>query len=192
MKQFFLLVFSFVFATAVFAQTWNLDRSHSGVKFSVSHMVITDVDGSFKEFEVNATPNSKGELEKVEATIKVESIDTENKDRDNHLRSADFFDAANYPEIKFVSTKIEKKGKNGVKIYGDLTMRGVTKKVVLDGKFNGQVKDPWGNTKVGYTATTTVNRFDYGLQWNKAIETGALVVGKDVKITLNAQFVVKS
>lgn len=191
MKQFFLLVFSFVFATSVFAQTWNLDRSHSGVKFTVSHMVITDVDGSFKEFEVKATPNAKGELEKVEATIKVESIDTENKDRDNHLRSADFFDAENHPEIKFVSTKIEKKGKNGLKIHGDLTMRGVTKKVVLDGKFNGQVKDPWGNTKVGYTATTSVNRFDYGLQWNKAIETGALVVGKDVKITLNAQFVVK-
>lgn len=191
MKQFFLLIFSFVFATSVFAQTWNLDRSHSGVKFTVSHMVITDVDGSFKEFEVKATPNAKGELEKVEATIKVESIDTENKDRDNHLRSADFFDAENHPEIKFVSTKIEKKGKNGLKIHGDLTMRGVTKKVVLDGKFNGQVKDPWGNTKVGYTATTSVNRFDYGLQWNKAIETGALVVGKDVKITLNAQFVVK-
>jgi polyisoprenoid-binding protein YceI len=191
MRQLFALMFVLVLSTSIFAQTWNLDRSHSGVKFSVSHMVITDVDGTFKEFEVKASPNAKGELEKVEATIKVSSIDTENGDRDNHLKSADFFDTENHPEIKFVSTKIEKKGKNGLKIYGDLTMRGVTKKVTLDGKFNGQVKDPWGNTKVGYTATTSVNRFDYGLNWNKAIETGSLVVGKEVKITLNAQFVVK-
>jgi polyisoprenoid-binding protein YceI len=191
MKQFFALMFVLILSTSIFAQTWTLDRSHSGVKFSVSHLVITDVDGTFKEFEVKASPNAKGELEKVEATIKVSSIDTENSDRDNHLKSADFFDSENHPEIKFVSSKIEMTGKNGLKIHGDLTMRGVTKKVTLDGKFNGQVKDPWGNTKVGYTATTNVNRFDYGLNWSKAIETGSLVVGKEVKITLNAQFVVK-
>jgi polyisoprenoid-binding protein YceI len=191
MRQFLALMFVLILSTSILAQTWNFDRSHSGVKFSVSHLVITDVDGTFKEFEVKASPNAKGELEKVEATIKVSSIDTENSDRDNHLKSADFFDSENHPEIKFVSSKIEMTGKNGLKIHGDLTMRGVTKKVTLDGKFNGQVKDPWGNTKVGYTATTTVNRFDYGLNWSKAIETGSLVVGKEVKITLNAQFVVK-
>lgn len=191
MKQLFILFFAMVFSTSVFAQTWNLDLAHSGVNFSVSHMVITDVDGNFGKYTVDAKLNSAGELEGVEAVIQIASINTDNTDRDNHLKAADFFDAETYPEMKFVSKKIVKKGKNVYKVTGDLTIRGITKTVTLDTKFNGKVKDPWGNTKVGYTSTVSINRFDFGLSWSKALEAGSLVVGKEVHITINTQFVEK-
>ncbi|MDP3684387.1 MAG: YceI family protein [Ignavibacteria bacterium] len=173
-----------------FAQTkvWKADKAHSKVGFSISHLVVSEVEGKFSDFEATITTDAKGKLEKVEAVIKTTSINTDNEDRDKHLRSDDFFSAEKFPEITFVSKSIKASGKNGYKISGDYTMHGVTKSVTLDAKFNGEVKDPWGNVKSGWVATTTANRFDYGLTWSKAVETGGLVVGKDVDISLKLEF----
>lgn len=169
-------------------QTWKPDKVHSKVGFSVSHLVVSEVEGKFSDYDVTLTTDAKGKLKKVDAVIKVASITTDNVDRDKHLKSDDFFAVEKYPELTFVSKSIKASGKNGYKVTGDLTMRGVTKSVTLNTKFNGQIKDPWGNTKSGWVATTTVNRFDYGLQWNNAIEAGGLVVGKDVDISLKLEF----
>jgi polyisoprenoid-binding protein YceI len=191
MKKLIYLSISILFlSVTVFAQsqTWKIDKSHSKVGFSVSHLVITDVEGSFKDFEASISTNKNGELEKVEAVIKTTSINTENNDRDNHLKSDDFFNAEKFPEMKFVSKTIKKSGKNNYKITGELTIRDVTKTVTLDAKLNGKVTDPWGNTKMGWYAQTTINRFDYNLKWNKALEAGGLVVGKEVTIKINSQF----
>jgi len=173
-----------------FAQTkvWKADKAHSKVGFAISHLVVSEVEGKFSDYEATVTTDEKGKLQKVEAIIKVASVNTDNEARDKHLRSDDFFSAEKFPEITFVSKSIKSSGKNGYKITGDYTMHGVTKSVTLDAKFNGEVKDPWGNTKSGWVATTTVNRFDYGLTWSKAVETGGLVVGKNVDISLKLEF----
>jgi len=168
-------------------QTWKADKVHSKVGFSVSHLVVSEVEGKFADYEATVTTDGKGKLEKVEAVIKVASINTDNEDRDKHLKSDDFFSTEKFPEITFVSKSIKATGKNGYKITGDFTMRGVTKTVTLNAKFNGEIKDPWGNIKSGWSATTTINRFDYGLSWSKAVETGGLVVGKDVDISLKLE-----
>ncbi|MCK9425115.1 MAG: YceI family protein [Ignavibacteriaceae bacterium] len=173
-----------------FAQTqiWKADKAHSKVGFSISHLVVSEVEGKFSDFDVTLSTDAKGKLEKVETVIKTATINTDNESRDKHLRSDDFFAAEKYPEITFVSKSIKATGKNGYKITGDFTMHSVTKSVTLDTKFNGEIKDPWGNTKSGWVATTTINRFDYGLSWSKAVETGGLVVGKDVHISLKLEF----
>jgi len=178
-----------IFAGGLFSQNqkWGVDKSHSTVGFTVSHLVIAEVDGKFSDFDVNMETNSKGDLVTVNALIKTSSVNTDNKDRDAHLRNDDFFNSEKYPDMKFVSTKIKKEGKNSYKITGNLTIRDVTKTVVLNAKYNGQVKDPWGNTKSGWTANTKINRFDYNLKWDKAIETGGLVVGKEVTINLKIE-----
>jgi len=191
MKKLILATVAFALISASsFAQTqtWKPDKVHSRIGFSVTHLVISQVEGKFNDYDVTLTTDAKGKPEKVEADIKVASITTDNEARDKHLKSDDFFAAEKYPELTFVSKSIKATGKNTYKITGDLTMRGVTKTVTLDTKFNGEIKDPWGNSKSGWVATTTVNRFDYGLQWNKAIETGGLVVGKNVDISLNLEF----
>lgn len=188
-KSFFTLIIIAVSVISLNAQTsWKIDAAHSNVIFNVSHMVIAEVTGNFKEF--NATLVQNGEDfsgGKLTATIKVSSIDTDNEGRDKHLRSADFFDAEKYPEITFVSKSIEKISDKNYKVTGDLTMRGVTKSVVLDMKFNGQMNDPWGNTKAGFKATTRVDRKDFGLGWNKVLETGGLMVGEDINIIINTE-----
>lgn len=188
------IFFSFL-AIALFANfsiaqnlKWSSDKSHSNVNFTVDHLVISEVDGHFSDYTVNAETNAKNELLKVEAVIKTGSVNTDNKDRDAHLSGDDFFNSEKFPEMKFVSKSIKKSGK-GYKITGDLTIRDVTKTVTLDANFRGVTKDPWGNTKMGWNATTTINRFDYGLKWDKALETGGLVVGKNVKITLKIQYI---
>lgn len=187
-KIFFSLLAIALFANFSLAQNlkWSVDKSHSNVTFTVDHLVISEVDGHFSDFTVNAETNVKNELLKVDAVIKTGSVNTDSKDRDAHLSSDDFFNSAKYPDMKFVSKSIKKSGK-GYKITGDLTIRDVTKTVTLDANFRGVTKDPWGNTKMGWTATTNINRFDYGLKWDKALETGGLVVGKNVKITLKIQ-----
>jgi polyisoprenoid-binding protein YceI len=189
MKKIFLLSFLLI-GGMLFAQnqTWSIDKSHSNVGFSVSHLVITEVDGKFTDYDATLETDSKGVPVKVSATIKTGSINTDNTDRDNHLRSDDFFNSEKFPEMKFVSKSVKKDGKDKYKITGDLTIRDVTKTVTLDVKFNGQTNDPWGNTKSGWFATTKINRFDYNLKWNNTIETGGLVVGKEVTINLKLQF----
>ena len=168
---------------------WVADKAHSEVKFSVSHMVIAEVTGRFKEFDV--TVQQKGDSfadSYVEAVIKTNSIDTEVENRDKHLRSDDFLNAEKYPEMTFKSTSIEKTGRNTYKINGDLTIRDITKPVVLDALFRGEIKDGRGNLKRGFKATTVINRFDFGANWNKTLETGGLIAGEDVEITLLMEF----
>lgn len=179
----------FIMINGVAAQTtWKADKAHSKIDFSVTHMVIAEVDGRFTDFDATLTA-SKDDFSdaKITATIKTASITTDNDFRDKHLRSDDFFNAGKYPEIKFKSTSIEKIGENTYKIAGDLTIRDTTKTVVLDTKYNGQVVG-MGATKCAFKATTTINRFDYGVHWDKTIESGGLVVGKNVDITLLLEF----
>jgi len=169
------------------AQTvWVDDPAHSQVSFSVAHLVIAEVTGRFNDFTVTLQQTAKDDFAGsiLEATIKTASVDTENEGRDKHLRSDDFFNAEKFPEITFKSTAIEKSGTDTYKVSGDLTIRDITKPVVFEARYTGQVKDPWGNQKIGFKATASVNRFDYGLKWDKAIETGGLVAGDVVDITL--------
>jgi polyisoprenoid-binding protein YceI len=173
------------------AQTaiWTLDKAHSQVKFSVSHLVIAEVTGRFTDFDVELQQNDEDfSTANIEATINAASINTDQERRDNELRSDDFLNAEKYPTITFKSTSVEKTGEHTYRVNGDLTIREVTKAVVLDTKFNGTVVDPWGNTKAGYKATTTINRFDYGVRWNNVMADGGLVAGKDVEITLLMEF----
>ncbi len=191
MKQIiFFLTFFIATISVAFAQTeWKLDKSHSGISFSVRHMVISDVVGNFKDFEISLK-SSKDDFSdaSVESVIKVASINTENSMRDNHLKADDFFNAEKYPEIKFKSTAFEKVGDNKYKITGDLTIRDVTKKVVFDAVLNGTLKTDRGLIS-GWKATTIINRFDYNLKWSKTLETGGLMVGQDVTITLNLELI---
>ncbi len=179
----------FTIINGVAAQTiWKADKAHSKIDFSVTHMVIAEVDGRFTDFDATLTASKDDFTDaKITATIKTASITTDNDFRDKHLRSDDFFNADKYPEIKFKSTSIEKTGENTYKITGDLTIRDTTKTVVLDTKYNGQVVG-MGATKCAFKATTTINRFDYGVHWDKTIESGGLVVGKNVDITLLLEF----
>jgi polyisoprenoid-binding protein YceI len=183
------VVFLLGISVASFSQTaWEIDKVHSAVKFGVTHLVISTVEGNFKDFNASISTNPDGSLDKIEADIKTTSVNTENEQRDNHLKSDDFFSASKFPDMVFVSKSIRKVGKDNYKVTGDLTIKGVTKSVVLDAKNNGTIKDPWGNTRSGWTASGKIDRFDFGLAWNKAIEAGGLVVGKEVTISINAEF----
>jgi polyisoprenoid-binding protein YceI len=146
------------------------------------------VSGNFKDFDITLT-TAKDDFSDaaVQAVIKMASINTDNTARDNHLKSDDFFNAEKFPEIKFTSTSFEKVGEGKYKITGDLTIRDVTKKVVFDAVYNGSIKTPWGNTAMSWTAATVINRFDYNLKWNKALESGGLIAGQDVTITINLE-----
>jgi polyisoprenoid-binding protein YceI len=167
---------------------WTLDKAHSSIGFSVRHMVISEVVGNFKDFDVAFTSVKDDYSDaSVEATIKVASINTDNERRDGHLKTDDFFNAEKFPQIKFKSTSFEKVEENKYKITGDLTIRDVTKKVTFDATYNGTIKAPWGATISSWKATSSVNRFDYGLRWNKAIDTGGLIAGEIVTITLNLE-----
>jgi len=186
----FALTALFIMALPVKAQetSWKVDQAHSKVLFSVSHMVISEVSGRFNDFDASLVQTSDDlSGSKLNASIKVNSINTDNEGRDKHLKSPDFFDAEKNPEITFVSKSFEKTGKNTYKVTGDLTMKGVTKPVVLDTKFNGQLKDPMGNVRAGFKATTTVNRTDFGVKWNKTLETGGLLIGEKVEVTINIE-----
>ncbi len=168
---------------------WKMDKSHSQVLFSVSHMVLSEVTGTFRDFDVMLESSRDDFTDaKVSATIKAQSIDTQNERRDGHLKSNDFLNAEKFPEIKFQSTTIEKTGNDSYRISGNLTIRDVTKPVVLEATYRGMIDDPWGNQRIGFRATTTIDRFDFGVSWNNALETGGLIVGKDVQITLLMEF----
>ncbi len=178
-------------ATFLQAAVYQVDTAHSTVGFSVKHLMITNVRGEFTEFSgtVHWDPQNP-EAFSAEAVIKVPSINTRNERRDNHLRSADFFDAENHPEMKFVSRKVTRSADGKLQVIGDLTIRGVTRQVTLD--IEGPtppIKDPWGNERIGAVATTTINRTDFGLNWNQALEAGGVVVGEEVSITLELELV---
>ena len=171
---------------------WDLDPAHSSVEFSVKHMMMTTVRGRFKDVTATLTGNEDHpEGCCVEVALATASVDTGSPDRDAHLRSADFFDAERYPKITFTSTRLEgdPRGEDGARfrVFGDLTIRGTTKEITLPVTHLGKAKDPWGNEKVGFEAEMTVNRKDYGLNWNAALETGGFLVGDDVKVNLSIQ-----
>lgn len=169
---------------------WKLDSTHSHVGFSVKHMMVTTVRGQFKTYnaEFNLDPNDFTKST-FSGEIDVASVDTGNADRDNHLRTNDFFDAPNHPKITFKSTKIEAKGGSDFKVYGDFTLRGVTKPIELDVEYLGTSKNPYGKTVAGLSATGTVNRKDFGVNFNAVLETGGIAVGDKVKLEIEVQAV---
>ncbi len=169
---------------------WNIDPAHSRAEFTVRHMMVTKVRGSFEdisgwlEFDEANPANSH-----VEATIQVNSITTNAEDRDTHLRSPDFFDVENYPTMTFKSTAIEVTGDQVGKVTGDLIIRGTTRQVTFDVEFFGTAASPFGDHRAGFTGTTKINREDFGLTWNVALEAGGVLVGKDVTINVDLQVV---
>lgn len=173
------------------ASTWNIDPEHSNVGFKVRHLMVSNVKGNFNTFSGVVDINDKDITKsKVEVSIDTNSINTNIKKRDDHLRSADFFDVAKYPTMTFVSKKVVKAGNDMLKVTGDLTLHGVTKEVVLDVEGPTQEsKDPWGNIRKGATATTKINRKDFGLVWNKALETGGVMVGDEITISLEVEMI---
>jgi polyisoprenoid-binding protein YceI len=176
--------------TAVFAQTWKADVSHSRVEFTVTHLMISEVTGRFQQFDATLT-QSKDDFSggAIEAVIKTGSVTTDNEGRDKHLRSDEFFNAEKFPEMKFVSTSFEKTGTDTYTIAGQLTIRDVTKPVVLNAKLLGSMTDPRGSARVGFKAAAVINRMDYGVKWNKSLDAGGVVVSEDVNITLRMEFV---
>ncbi len=176
-------------ASAGAQTTWSLDNSHSNVKFTVDHLLISEVDGSFRTFGGSMTASKPDFTDaQIEFTVDVASISTDNEMRDNHLKGDDFFNAEKYPKMSFKSTSMKKVGEGKYELTGNLTIRDVTKPVKFNVVYGGTVKDPWGNTKAGFKATGTINRFDYNLKWNTLTEAGGAVVGPDVRITINASF----
>jgi polyisoprenoid-binding protein YceI len=169
------------------AEVYTIDPAHSEVSFQVRHLV-TQVRGKFNEYQgtIDLDP-AKLESSKVEFRIKATSIDTALPDRDKHLRSEDFFFVEKYPDIVFKSQQIKATGKDTYEVTGPLTLRGVTKTVTLPVTFLGKVRDPWGNDKAGFALETTINRKDYGIVWNAALDNGGVVLGDDVRIAINLE-----
>ncbi len=187
------LAAAFAVAGPAAASTWVLDAEHSTVGFAVKHMMVTDQKGAFDTFSGTIELDDKDITKStVNVTIDPASVNTKNKKRDDHLRSPDFFDATKFPKMTFVSTKVEKAKDGGLLVTGNLTIRDVTKPVTLTvAPLSDEFKDPWGGSHRGTTATATVNREEFGLTWNKALEKGGFVVGKDVKIELQVELLPK-
>lgn len=170
--------------------TWVLDPAHTTAEFSVRHMMFTTVKGYFTKLEGQIVADLADlTTAEISATIDAASVDTRDAQRDGHLRSADFFDVENHPKLTFQSYRIEKTGENEYDLVGDLTIRGVTKSVIWSLTMDGYGKNPWGQEVAGFTAQTKVNRKDFGLHWNAALEAGGWLVGDEVKFTLHAEAV---
>ena len=170
--------------------SWIIDNSHSNIQFTVRHMMIAKVRGRFPNFSGTVVFDEQNPVNSsVDVQIEVASIDTRDERRDGHLASPDFLDAANYPSMSFVSKRVEVVDANHGKITGDLTIRGVTNEVTLDTEYSGQALSPWGSTSAGFSASTTINRKDWGLNWNVALETGGLLVGEEVKIEIELELI---
>lgn len=168
---------------------WKVDKIHSKMGFAARHMVIAEVEGQFKEFDIKVDSGEDFTDSNIEVTIKTASIDTGNSERDNHLRSPDFFDTENHPEIKFISTSFKKITDEAYRVKGDLTIRGISKPVELDVTYGGKVKDPWGNERAGFQVEGKLDRFDYELRWNAFMETGGAVVGKIIRLNCHVELI---
>lgn len=179
-----------VAATQAAAPPLSIDRDHSNLGFSVRHL-FTHVHGRFKAFDGRiAFDEANPAASSVRVSIRADSVDTDVAARDKDLRSARFFDAQKFPTLEFRSTNVEKATGTRFRVKGDLAMHGITRAVVLDAEFLGKGKDPWGNLRYGFRATTTVNRKEFGMHWNEAVETGGVLVGDDVEITLDVEGIV--
>ncbi len=171
-------------------QTWQIDSAHSGIHFSVRHLVIAKVRGQFSRWTGALTvPDGDFSKATVDVTIDATSIDTGVADRDAHLKSADFFDVATFPELTFRGRRVEPRGGDRFALVGDLTIRGVSRGVTLDVDSAGQAKDPWGNVRAGFAARTAIDRKEFGLTWNQALEAGGVMVGDRVEIEIEIEAV---
>lgn len=188
MKNIFII--TILFLSITFAQvSWKVDKSHSKIGFSVTHLVITDVEGQFNKFDgVVSSKDINFNDPKIEIIIDAASINTDNEGRDKHLRADDFFNTEKFPEIKFVGQQYKKVGKNKFKLTGDLTLKDVTKKVTFNVEQRGPVKDFNGKLRAGFKISTVINRFDYNLKWDSVVEAGP-VVGKEVTININFEII---
>jgi len=181
------LMISLIFVSTGYAlQTFEVDPSHASIGFKIEHLVISKVKGEFRDFSATLVLDDEGRLSQASSNIKVTSIDTGIEKRDNHLRSADFFDVSKYPEIIFKSKSVRQSGGNNV-LVGDLTIHGVTKEVELPYKIKGPVKGPQGETRIGFEASTVINRKDYGLTWNKTLEAGGVIVGEELELLIDLE-----
>ncbi|MCS7014026.1 MAG: YceI family protein [Chloroherpetonaceae bacterium] len=188
------LLLSLTLSQRVSAQvTWQLDKSHSNINFSVAHLVVSETSGRFKSFDAKVISKSDDFVDsEIELVIDAASINTEDEKRDGHLRSADFFDVAKYPHITFKSKSFKKVDGKNYKLVGDLTMHGVTKEVTLDVIYNGTAKSPFGNIHAGFKVIGKINRTDFGLKWNKALDNGGVLVGEEVSFICNIELTRKS
>lgn len=172
------------------ATTWKIDPAHTTVEFSVKHLMITTVKGRFAGVEGTLlTRDDEAGKSTVEVTLDAASVDTRAEQRDTHLRSADFLDVEKYPTIVFRSTGVESKGESEFRLTGDLTMHGVTRPITLDVTSEGRARDPWGGERAAFSAAARLRRSDFGLTWNQALEAGGVLVGDDIKVTVDVQFV---
>jgi polyisoprenoid-binding protein YceI len=171
-------------------KAWSIDAVHSSINFSIRHMVVSKVRGRFAKY-AGTVQLDESDLTRsvVEATIDAASIDTGTAQRDDHLRSADFFDVQRFPELRFKSKRIERASEDRYRVVGDLTIRDVTREVTLDVEYGGAGKDPWGSQRAGFVARTAIDRKDFGLKWNQALEAGGVLVGDRVEIELDVQAV---
>lgn len=169
---------------------WLLDPIHSELQFKIKHLMISNVSGSLKNFSAEVeTEEEDFSTAKINLTAQMDSISTNNDQRDAHLRNSDFFEVEKYPELKFKSTKVEKVDSDTFALHGDLTMKGVTKPVKLNVEFNGTTKDPWGGERTGFVITGKINRTDWGVNFNSVLETGGVVLGEEVKINSEIELV---
>jgi len=169
---------------------WILDETHSELGFKIKHLMISNVSGAFTKFNVQTETSSEDFSDaKVAATVEVSSINTNNSQRDEHLRNADFFEVQSHPNLVFTSTKVERLDSDSFNLFGDLTIKDITKPVKLSVEYNGIAKDPWGNVKAGFTINGKINRKDFGISYNAAMETGGLMLGEEVKINGDIQLV---
>jgi polyisoprenoid-binding protein YceI len=170
------------------AATWKVDRSHSQVGFEVTHLMVSTVRGAFSGFDGTVETDASGKLTKIAGTVDVASVDTKDTKRDDHLRGADFFDIAKFAQMSFTSTQVTGDNTNGYTVTGNLTIRGVTKPVTLTvAPIKGPVKDPWGNTKGGTSLRGKINRKDFGVNWNAALDSGGVVVGDEVTLVIELE-----
>ncbi|MFN5629251.1 MAG: YceI family protein [Bacteroidota bacterium] len=191
-----LIILSSMFAVTMFATaqstSWNVDNSHSNVKFTVTHLVVSEVDGSFRTYSGNIE-STKADFDGavINFTVDVNSVNTDNEMRDKHLKADDFFNAEKYPQMSFKSSSFKKASDKKYVLEGDLTIKDVTKRVKFDVYYGGTVKDPYGNTKAGFKATSKISRKEFKLTWNPMTEAGGAVVADEVEIKLNLEFAQK-
>jgi len=183
-----LIVFVFIFSAAAQSTEWEIDKPHTNVGFTVTHLVVSDVTGRFNGFDGSIiTSGEDFNGAQINIVISTASVYTDHEKRDNHLRSEDFFNAEKYPQITFNSSSFKKIRDEKYEITGDLTMNGVTNEVTLDGTLKGIIKDPWGGTRAGFKANTSIDRYDYDLTYNKALEAGGFLISQNVDIEINIE-----
>ncbi|MFZ2284531.1 MAG: YceI family protein [Lutibacter sp.] len=190
MKKLSIVIALFSVAVVQAQTKWNIDPSHSSIRFAVDHMVISEVEGIFSKYEgsVSTTAGDFSDA-KINVVVDVNSVNTDNAKRDEHLRGADFFETEKFPKATFVSTSVTKTGTGKYNLKGNLTLHGVTKEITLAMTYGGTTKDPWGNTKAGMKVTGIINRTDFGLKYNSVLEAGSMMIGEDVTITAKVELV---